>query len=81
MLYPIQNNVRNRLDLSGIWNFKTDPEEVGEHNGWFNGLAERASRSPCREAGMSSTQTCIPIWAWPGTPARPTFPRRGKTSG
>jgi beta-glucuronidase len=40
MLYPIQNNVRNRLDLSGIWNFKTDPEEMGEHNGWFNGLAE-----------------------------------------
>ena len=40
MLYPIQNNVRNRLDLSGIWDFRTDPEEVGEQNGWFNGLSE-----------------------------------------
>ena len=39
MLYPVQNNVRNRLDLSGIWDFKTDPEEVGERNGWFNGLS------------------------------------------
>lgn len=38
MLYPIQNNVRNRLDLSGIWDFKTDPDEVGEQNRWFNGL-------------------------------------------
>jgi len=38
MLYPIQNNIRNRLDLSGIWDFKMDPEEVGERNGWFNGL-------------------------------------------
>ena len=40
MLYPIQNNIRNRLDLSGIWDFKPDPDEVGEQNGWFNGLSE-----------------------------------------
>ena len=40
MLYPQQNDVRNKLDLSGIWDFKTDPEEVGAQNGWFNGLAE-----------------------------------------
>ena len=39
MLYPIQNNLRNRLDLSGIWDFKTDPEEAGAQSGWFNGLA------------------------------------------
>src|SRR4051812_17695740 len=39
MLYPIQNNVRNRLDLSGIWEFKTDLDEAGERDGWFNGLA------------------------------------------
>lgn len=38
MLYPIQNDMRNRLDLFGIWDFKIDPEEVGEQNGWFNGL-------------------------------------------
>ena len=38
MLYPIQNEARNKLDLSGIWDFQTDPEEVGEQSGWFNGL-------------------------------------------
>lgn len=40
MLYPIQNNRRNRLDLSGIWDFRIDPDEVGERDGWYNGLAE-----------------------------------------
>lgn len=39
MLYPIQNNVRNKLDLSGVWDFKTDPEGVGEAHGWANGLS------------------------------------------
>src|SRR4029079_1953853 len=34
----IQNDVRNKLDLSGIWDFKTDPDEIGERDGWFNGL-------------------------------------------
>ncbi|MFN8495049.1 MAG: beta-glucuronidase [Caldilineaceae bacterium] len=38
MLYPQQNNVRNKLDLSGIWDFKIDPEGIGEQAGWFNGL-------------------------------------------
>jgi beta-glucuronidase len=32
--------MRNKLDLSGIWDFKTDPEEIGEQNEWFNGLIE-----------------------------------------
>jgi beta-glucuronidase len=40
MLYPIQNTVRNKLDLCGIWDFQTDPDDVGEHNGWFNGLTD-----------------------------------------
>ena len=40
MLYPIQNDARNRLDLSGIWDFEIDPDEVGERYGWFNGLAD-----------------------------------------
>ncbi len=40
MLYPIQNDVRNRLDLSGIWDFQPDPEEVGAQSGWFNGLTQ-----------------------------------------
>lgn len=38
MLYPIQNNVRNKLDISGIWDFKTDPDGVGEAGGWAQGL-------------------------------------------
>jgi beta-glucuronidase len=38
MLYPIQNNFRNKLDISGVWDFKTDPEGVGEAGGWANGL-------------------------------------------
>ena len=38
MLYPQQNDTRNTLDLSGFWDFKLDPEEVGEGEGWHNGL-------------------------------------------
>ncbi|MBK9940125.1 MAG: beta-glucuronidase [Kouleothrix sp.] len=38
MLYPIQNDRRNTLDLSGIWDFRIDPDEAGEREGWFNGL-------------------------------------------
>lgn len=39
MLYPQQNNLRNKLDLSGIWDFQIDPDQVGEQKGWFNGLS------------------------------------------
>ncbi len=42
MLYPIQNNIRNIFDLSGIWDFQIDPDGIGEQDGWFNGLTERA---------------------------------------
>jgi len=38
VLYPIQNRVRNRLDISGIWDFKPDPDGIGEANGWALGL-------------------------------------------
>ncbi len=38
MLYPIQNHVRNKLDISGIWDFKTDPDATGEKDGWASGL-------------------------------------------
>lgn len=40
MLYPIQNHVRNKLDISGIWDFKTDPDAVGEAQGWALGLTD-----------------------------------------
>ena len=42
-LYPQQNAIRNRLDLSGIWNFQLDPKEEGEANGWYNGLPDATS--------------------------------------
>jgi beta-glucuronidase len=38
MLYPQQNLFRNKLDLSGIWDFQVDPDQLGEQNGWQNGL-------------------------------------------
>jgi beta-glucuronidase len=38
MLYPQQNDVRNSLDLSGFWDFRLDPDEIGEREGWFTGL-------------------------------------------
>ena len=40
MLYPLLNDVRNLLDLSGFWDFCLDPEDVGEAEGWFRGLAD-----------------------------------------
>lgn len=47
MLYPQQNDVRNLLDLSGFWAFQPDPAEVGERDGWCNGLpAPRAIAVP-----------------------------------
>ena len=38
MLYPQQNDVRDIFDLSGIWKFKLDPDEVGEQERWFDVL-------------------------------------------
>ncbi len=40
MLYPTMNDIRKKFDLSGIWDFKIDPEEAGEKEGWFNGLED-----------------------------------------
>ena len=37
-LYPQQNAHRNLFDLSGLWSFQLDPQEIGEENGWFRGL-------------------------------------------
>jgi len=39
VLFPQQNDVRNRLDLSGLWDFQLDPDAIGEREGWFTGLA------------------------------------------
>jgi beta-glucuronidase len=37
MLYPIQNDKRNRLDLSGVWDFQIDPDDTGLQDQWFLG--------------------------------------------
>ncbi len=40
MLYPEQNDRRNRLDLSGFWDFALDPDDRGERDGYPRGLPE-----------------------------------------
>jgi beta-galactosidase/beta-glucuronidase len=37
-LYPQQNAYRNLFDLSGLWSFQLDPQEIGEKDGWFRAL-------------------------------------------
>jgi beta-glucuronidase len=39
MLFPQQNDRRNLLDLSGIWEFCLDPDGVGVEAGWARGLS------------------------------------------
>ena len=38
MLYPQQNQSRNLLDLSGLWDFQPDPEEIGAAQGFTHAL-------------------------------------------
>ena len=38
MLYPQQNDQRNLLNLSGFWDFKLDPDEIGADENWHSGL-------------------------------------------
>ncbi len=40
MLYPQQNEVRNLLELSGIWDLQIDPNGVGEERGWERGVPD-----------------------------------------
>ena len=48
LLYPQQNQVRNVLDISGLWQFQLDPKEEGEAQGWFKALpAPRPIPVPC----------------------------------
>jgi beta-glucuronidase len=37
-LYPRMSAFRQRLDLSGFWDFRFDPEDEGEPSGWSEGL-------------------------------------------
>jgi beta-glucuronidase len=40
MLYPQCNSFRQSIDLSGIWDFRFDPENSGVASGWTNGLTD-----------------------------------------
>ena len=39
-LYPQRNEYRDFRKISGIWKFKKDPDQIGEKEGWFNGLKD-----------------------------------------
>jgi beta-glucuronidase len=46
-LEPQANEFREVVDLSGVWDFKLDPGDAGEREGWFRGLeAPRALAVP-----------------------------------
>jgi beta-glucuronidase len=48
LLYPQQNQQRNLLDTSGLWQFQLDPKEEGEAKEWFKALpAPRPIPVPC----------------------------------
>ncbi len=38
MLYPVQNNFRSLIDLSGLWKVKVDPQKIGEKEKWYLGF-------------------------------------------
>jgi beta-glucuronidase len=42
-LFPQQNDLRNTLSLSGIWQFQKDTAGVGEKENWQNGLQKPRS--------------------------------------
>jgi beta-glucuronidase len=42
-LFPQQNDIRNTLNISGMWKFKKDSIEIGEKNNWQSGLKETRS--------------------------------------
>src|SRR5688572_5441540 len=42
-LYPQQNPYRQRLDLSGLWDFCFDPEDAGVGRGYPSGLRRAAA--------------------------------------
>lgn len=48
LLYPHESVTRATRDLSGLWRFQLDPQDVGERDRWFDGLpTSRAIPVPC----------------------------------
>src|SRR5215813_6325758 len=40
MLYPQSNRFRQYKDLSGFWDFRFDPQDIGAASGWADGFAD-----------------------------------------
>jgi len=40
MLYPRSNTYRQRIELSGFWDFCFDPQDAGVEDGWQNGFKD-----------------------------------------
>lgn len=48
LLYPHESAMRATRDLSGLWRFRLDPQDVGEARGWPNGIdTARKIPVPC----------------------------------
>ena len=52
-LHPQQNQFRNLLDVSGLWQFQLDPKEEGESQRWFNALPAPHTIAPDCASGLS----------------------------
>ena len=64
LLYPQQNQARNVLDLSGLWQFQLDPREEGEAQAWFKTLpAPRPIAVPCSWKPSTAPAPCGPVLA------------------
>lgn len=47
-LYPHESETRATRDLSGVWKFRTDPDRIGESEGWVRGIGRhRLIPMPC----------------------------------
>jgi beta-glucuronidase len=78
MLFPQTNQYRQVVDLSGFWDFRFDPDGIGEAQGWFRDLKESIpiavpaswnnQFSDSRDyLGLGWYQTCFTIpWDWDG---------------
>lgn len=67
MLYPINTSSRSVIDLSGIWNFKTDPG-IGLQEGWqlqsLSGTIAMAVPSSYNDVGVNAEIRNHVGWVW-----------------